>query len=214
MSRITASDILKVVPITRKTLWLWQKKYRFFPDPEKEAHPGGKGIVGYYPLWVKERCQKVYSLQQKGYTIAMIQEYLKQELEEKSSKKILVVDDEKKFAVLLKKILVKKGYVVEMAHDGWDAGLKAAQFMPSLLILDINLPGVNGVEICKNLKSNPKTRNIQIITITADINYPEQDVLAAGADLYFTKPVDLNILLEECDKIIGNTLDQKKSVGF
>jgi len=45
MSRVTAADILKVVPITRKTLWLWQKKYGFFPDPVKEAHPGGKGIV-------------------------------------------------------------------------------------------------------------------------------------------------------------------------
>jgi hypothetical protein len=49
MSRITAADILKVIPITRKTLWLWQKKYRFFPDPQKEGHPGGKGILGYYP---------------------------------------------------------------------------------------------------------------------------------------------------------------------
>ena len=45
MERITAADILKVVPITRKTLWLWQKKYCFFPDPVKEGHPGGKGIV-------------------------------------------------------------------------------------------------------------------------------------------------------------------------
>ena len=66
MTRVTAADILKVVPITRKTLWLWQKKYKFFPDPVKEAHPGGKGIVGYYPAWVEERCKKVYALQKKG----------------------------------------------------------------------------------------------------------------------------------------------------
>lgn len=204
MSRITAADILKVVPITRKTLWLWQKKYNFFPDPEKEAHPGGKGIVGYYPAWVKERCQKVYSLQQKGYTIAMIQEALKKEQEEKSTKKILIVDDEKKFALLLKKVLMKKEYLVEVAHDGWDAGLKAAQFLPSLLLLDINLPGVNGMEVCKNIKSNPQTRNIRIIAITADINYPEKDVLAAGADLYFTKPVDFNALLKECDNFTSS----------
>ncbi len=45
-NRLTASDILKVVPITRKTLWLWQKNYKFFPDPVKEAHPGGRGIAG------------------------------------------------------------------------------------------------------------------------------------------------------------------------
>ena len=84
MSRITAADILKVVPITRKTLWLWQKKYRFFPDPQKEGHPGGKGIVGYYPAWVEERCKQVYALQKKGYTISMIKEILEKEEKENS----------------------------------------------------------------------------------------------------------------------------------
>ena len=93
MSRITAADILKVVPITRKTLWLWQKKYRFFPDPQKEGHPGGKGIVGYYPAWVEERCKRVYALQKKGYTISMIKEILEKEEKEKSTRKVLVVDD-------------------------------------------------------------------------------------------------------------------------
>ena len=103
MSRITAADILKVVPITRKTLWLWQKKYRFFPDPLKEGHPGGKGIVGYYPAWVEERCKQVYALQKKGYTIGMIKEILEKEEKEKSSRKFLIVDDEIKFCDLLKK---------------------------------------------------------------------------------------------------------------
>ena len=95
MPRITAADILKVVPITRKTLWLWQKKYRFFPDPQKEGHPGGKGIAGYYPAWVEERCKRVYALQKKGFTIAMIQEILDKENKNKSNRKILVVDDGK-----------------------------------------------------------------------------------------------------------------------
>ena len=103
MLRITAADILKVVPITRKTLWLWQKKYRFFPDPLKEGHPGGKGIVGYYPAWVEERCKQVYALQKKGYTISMIKEILEKEEKEKSSRKVLIVDDEIKFCDLLKK---------------------------------------------------------------------------------------------------------------
>ena len=42
MAKVTAADILKDLPITRKTLWLWQKKYQFFPDPEKKVHPFGK----------------------------------------------------------------------------------------------------------------------------------------------------------------------------
>ena len=83
---------------------MWQKKYRFFPDPQKEGHPGGKGIVGYHPGWVEERCKQVYALQKKGYTIAMIQEVLEKEKKDKSTRKVLVVDDEVKFCDLLKKI--------------------------------------------------------------------------------------------------------------
>ena len=71
MLRITVADILKVVPITRKTLWLWQKKYCFSPNPVKKERSNGKGIVGYYPAWVEERdkeerCKKVYALQKKS----------------------------------------------------------------------------------------------------------------------------------------------------
>jgi CheY-like chemotaxis protein len=201
--RVTAADILKVVPITRKTLWLWQKKYNFFPDPAKEAHPGGKGIVGYYPAWVKERCERVYALQKQGYTIAMIKDILKKELEEKTVKKILVVDDEKKFAALLKKFFQKQDYAAEVAHDGLEAGLKAAQFAPSIIILDITMPGLNGLDVCKNLKANPQTKNMKVIIITAHLNYSEKAVLAAGADSFLRKPVDLNELLRLCDGFVN-----------
>jgi CheY-like chemotaxis protein len=203
MSRVTAADILKVVPITRKTLWLWQKKYKFFPDPAKEAHPGGKGIVGYYPSWVEDRCKKVYALQKKGYTIAMIKEILHQEEESQSARKILIVDDEKKFSNLLKKYFEKNNFVVEMAFDGWDAGLKAAQFMPSIIILDIALPGINGMEVCKNLKENPKTASIKVVAISGDLRHSEKVILDAGADIYFTKPVDFDTLLTVCDEFVG-----------
>lgn len=203
MSRVTAADILKVVPITRKTLWLWQKKYMFFPDPVKEAHPGGKGIVGYYPAWVEERCKKVYALQKKGYTISMIKEILQQEEEKLSVRKILIVDDEKKFSNLLKKYFEKNDFVVEMAFDGWDAGLKAAQFMPSIIILDIALPGINGMEVCKNLKENPKTNNIKVIAISGDLRHSEKVILDSGADIYFTKPVDFDTLLTVSNEFVS-----------
>ena len=185
-SRVTAADILKVVPITRKTLWLWQKKYDFFPDPVKEAHPGGKGIVGYYPAWVEERCKQVYSLQKNGHTISMIKEILKKEAEDKSTKKVLIVDDEKKFATLLKKFFVKNDYIVEVAFDGLDAGLKAAHFQPAIILLDINLPGLNGLEVCKNLKNNPRTKNMTVLIISASLQYSEKLFLPQG-EICFSK---------------------------
>jgi len=202
-SRVTAADILKVIPITRKTLWLWQKKYNFFPDPVKEAHPGGKGIVGYYPAWVKDRCKRVYELQQSGHTIAMIKDILKKEAEDKSSKKILIVDDEEKFTDLLKDFLEKEGFIVEVAASGLDAGLKAADFQPSIILLDINLPGLNGLEVCANLKNNPKTQFMTIIIISASPQYTSKQVEEAGGDLFMTKPLDLDTLLEKCNAILA-----------
>ncbi|MFQ5673002.1 MAG: PleD family two-component system response regulator [Nitrospinales bacterium] len=204
MSKVTAAEILKEVPITRKTLWLWQKKYHFFPDPEKKVHPGGRGIVGYYPAWVRARCKQVYDLQKKGYSVPMIKEILQKEAREKSTKKILIVDDERKFADLLRKMFIKKGFVVEVAYDGLDAGLKASEFRPAIILLDLGLPGLNGLEVCKLLKSNPKTKHINIIAISGDLSYPEETVLDSGALMFFKKPVNMTRLLKECSVLVNS----------
>ena len=203
MSNITSADILKVVPITRKPLWLWQKKYKFFPDPIKRVHPGGKGIVGYYPAWVKERCVKVYSLQKKGYTVPMIKEILIKEEQTKSTKKVLIVDDEKKYANLLKKIFIKNGYIAETAYNGLDAGLKVASFLPSMILLDIELPGLNGVEVCQRLKLDIKTQDIRIIAISGNLSYSEKLILDAGAEIFLKKPIDIGHLIKECNRLVG-----------
>jgi CheY-like chemotaxis protein len=195
MTRVTAADILKVVPITRKTLWLWQKKYCFFPNPVKEGHPGGKGIVGYYPAWVEERCKKVYALQKKGYTILMIKEIIEKDEQEKSTRKILVVDKERKFCDLLKKIFQKNDFLVETAYDGWEAGKKVVQFKPTIIILDMTLPGLNGLDVCKDIRYHELTKNILIIAISGDLRYTETEVLNSGANAFFSKPVNLENLL-------------------
>ena len=195
MKRVTAADILKVVPITRKTLWLWQKKYCFFPNPVKEGHPGGKGIIGYYPAWVEERCKKVYALQKKGYKVSMIKVILEKEEQEKSNRKVLVVDKEKKFCDLLKKIFQKNDFIVETACDGWETGKKIVQFQPTIIILDMTLPGLNGIDVCKDIRYHELTKNILIIAISGDLKYTEAEVLEAGANAFFSKPVNLENLL-------------------
>jgi len=202
LPRVTAAEILKVVPITRKTLWLWQKKYRFFPDPIKEGHPGGKGIVGYYPAWVEGRCKQVYALQKKGYTISIIKEILEKEEKEKSTRKILVVDHERKFCDFLKKLFQKNDFLVETAYDGWEAGKKAAQFLPTIMILDITLPGLNGLDVCKGLRSDEKTQNMKIIATSEDLRYSKEEVLEAGANSFFTKPVNSESLLSLCSDFL------------
>ena len=202
MKRVTAADILKVVPITRKTLWLWQKKYCFFPNPVKEGHPGGKGIIGYYPAWVEERCKKVYALQKKGYTISMIKVILEKEEQEKSNRKVLVVDKEKKFCDLLKKIFQKNDFLVETAYDGWETGKKVVQFQPTIIILDMTLPGLNGIDVCKDIRYHELTKNILIIAISEDLRYTEAEVIESGANVFFSKPVNFENLLLLCREFL------------
>ena len=202
MTRITAADILKVVPITRKTLWLWQKKYCFFPNPVKEGHPGGKGIIGYYPAWVEERCKKVYALQKKGYTISMIKVILEKEEQEKSNRMVLVVDKEKKFCDLLKKLFQKNDFIVETACDGWETGKKVIQFQPTIIILDMTLPGINGIDDCKDIRYHEVTKNILIIAISGDLGYTEAEVLGSGANAFFSKPVNFENLLLLCCELL------------
>ena len=202
MTRVTAADILKVVPITRKTLWLWQKKYCFFPNPVKEGHPGGKGIIGYYPAWVEERCKKVYALQKKGYTISMIKVILEKEEQEKSNRKVLVVDKEKKFCDLLKKIFQKNDFIVETACDGWETGKKIVQFQPTIIILDMTLPGLNGIDVCKDIRYHELTKNILIIAISEDLRYTEAEVIESGANVFFSKPVNFENLLLLCREFL------------
>ena len=202
MSKVTAADILKNVPITRKTLWLWQKKYHFFPDPDKKLHPGGKGIVGYYPSWVMDRCENIYKLQKKGYTVAIIKEILQKEAVEQSTKKILIVDDEKKNANLIQKFFKKNGYNVEVAYDGLEAGLKTVCFLPSVLLINVSLPGLNGLEACKKIKNNEQTKNIHIFAMSGNLSYSENLLLEAGTEKFFKKPVDIAHIFKECDELI------------
>ena len=202
-NRVTASDILKVVPITRKTLWLWQKKYQFFPDPAKEAHPGGKGIVGYYPAWVEERCKKVYALQKKGYTINMIKDILQKEEEQKTGRKILIIDGQKQYCLLLKKFFQGNDFIAEVAMDGFEAGFKAREFLPTIILLDITLPGISGItDVCRHLKNNPDTTATKVIAMSGDLRCTENEIVSSGAEMFLSKPVDFESLLKICNEMV------------
>ena len=103
------------------------------------------------------------------------------------------------------KLLVNQGaQTVAVIGSGLDAGLKAAHFQPTIILLDILLPGLNGLDVCKNLKNNPKTKNMTIMVISASLQYSDKSVRAAGGDMFFKKPVDFKELLEKCNEVIEN----------
>lgn len=103
------------------------------------------------------------------------------------SKKILVVDDEQSIATLLKYNLEQSGYSVTTAHDGEEGRDKAIEQSPDLIILDLMLPSMDGIEVCKELRQ--RKINIPILMLTAkDDEFDKVLGLELGADDYMTKP--------------------------
>ena len=109
---------------------------------------------------------------------------------------ILVVDDEEPILELLRFNLEKEGYQVRVAKDGPEALESVEKEQPDLLILDVMLPGMDGLEICRQLRLNPKFRQIPIIMLTAKGEVIDKVVgLELGADDYMTKPFSPRELL-------------------
>ena len=113
-----------------------------------------------------------------------------------AKKSILVVDDEEDILELIKYNLTREGYSVVCASSG-EEGLELARTaQPDLVVLDLMLPGLDGLDICKMLKSDTKTRHISVIMLTAKGN--DSDVvigLELGADDYVVKPFSPRVLL-------------------
>lgn len=110
--------------------------------------------------------------------------------------RILVVDDEEDIIELLQYVLAKNGYLVTTVTTGEDAVATARTLLPDILLLDLMLPGVDGLTVCKILKSDQRTGHIPIIMLTA--KGEEVDIvtgLELGADDYITKPFSPRVLM-------------------
>ena len=110
--------------------------------------------------------------------------------------RILLVEDEEDIQELVRYNLTKAGYVVVAVSSGEEA-LKAANAdIPKLIVLDLMLPGLDGLDVCRQLKANPKTMNVPIVMLTAKSE--EADIvvgLELGADDYITKPFSPKVLV-------------------
>jgi len=117
--------------------------------------------------------------------------------------RILVVDDEEDLAELVRYNLTKEGYLVTCVGSGEQALGEARAQVPDLIVLDLLLPKVDGLDVCKQLKSDPKTQHIPIVMLTAKSEEVDMVTgLECGADDYITKPFSPRVLLARIRSVL------------
>ena len=104
--------------------------------------------------------------------------------------KVLVVDDEEQIRDVLSSFLTKKGYEVVLASNGEEAIKLAERENPHVILLDVKMPGIDGIETCRILKEDEKTRFIPIVMITAFADR-EVEAYIEGADDFIVKPFNM-----------------------
>ncbi len=116
---------------------------------------------------------------------------------------VLVVEDSPTLMCVITDLLQDSGYIVLTAADGEQALEKADSELPSLILLDVILPGKNGFQVCRQLKGSPNTENIKIIMMTSKTQDSDRFWgLKQGADMYMTKPFDNDELLANIAKLL------------
>src|SRR5919108_6442451 len=117
---------------------------------------------------------------------------------------ILIIEDNEKNRKLVRDVLQVKGYKT-IETETAEEGLKLAlQQSPALILMDIQLPGMDGITALKQLRADPKTKNIAVIAITASaMTHNRQTMMAEGFDGYQTKPISLNEFLGEVERVLA-----------
>jgi CheY-like chemotaxis protein len=121
-------------------------------------------------------------------------------------KKILIVDDEAFLLRVTELSLKKGGYQLIFGRNGVEAVQMAASEMPALIVMDVQMPEMDGLAALKHLKQNPATARIPVIMLTARGHVlTRQDAEESGATLFLTKPCSPMQLLKEVQRILGET---------
>lgn len=124
---------------------------------------------------------------------------------------ILIVEDQPLNRKLVRDVLQVKGYRTIEAENGEDGVRAAVEQHPALILMDIQLPGINGIEALKQLRQNPVTRAIPVIAVTASaMQQNRAEIIAAGFDGYQAKPINIAAFL---GAVRGALDGQNRKVG-
>ena len=131
-----------------------------------------------------------------------------------SGEPILIVDDNATNMKLVRILLASEGYDVRTAADAEEALNVLKEFYPRLILMDVQLPGIDGLELTRRLKSDPATRDIMILGLTAyAMKGDKERIVAAGCDGYVPKPIDTRTLAQLVRKYL-EPAERKKAERF
>lgn len=123
---------------------------------------------------------------------------------------ILIVDDEPEVHTVLGKMLIREGYAIQSAYSAEEAFEKVKGTKPDLIILDIMMPKVSGIEVCNRLKAEPATKDILILIVSArDAQADRIEGLTHGADDYVSKPFHLRSLVRKVEHMLQKRREEE-----
>lgn len=119
---------------------------------------------------------------------------------------VLLVDDDAHFRETLTDAMSLKDVLVESAGSVGDARLALAERLPSVILLDVQLPDLSGVELCRQLKRDPRTKGVPVVLLSARYTEPADraEGLLSGADAYLSKPINVEALQDEIRYLVDN----------
>ena len=179
---LTAKDVAALLRVSPVTVKQWAQRGLI----DAEITPGGHRRFSY----------EVVSAFAKSHAISLAQTALTP-----AKVKILIVDDEKPVRTYLQAFFRKHapGCELETAENGFEAGLKIKSFNPTLVLLDLKMPGMDGFDVCQMISSVPELSGIRVVAMTG---YPSkrnlEKILAAGAEKCLKKPLEKAELLALC----------------
>jgi len=120
-----------------------------------------------------------------------------------SSPLVLVVEDDPETRQFYSEALRRDGFLIEQAHNGYQALQKARELHPDLILTDIAVPGIDGIELCRRLRADARTHDIPVLAISGygDRQYADR-ARVAGADQMLAKPCDVGGIVDEARRLL------------